>query len=171
MTDFATPHGCPTDQATVLQAVVDRLRDQVSELRGENLCFLSMKPTPRTEVRQNIYATVCPMGGTYDPEMFAGAGAAGVWEKTGVIVTVFSRMQLDRSDGDELMLLHDTRGLLKLKKLILKALSDHDLLGADGNPLLLEAMAPLSSGHPRDNNESVGEFSLSFSTDFIWDLE
>lgn len=171
MTNFATPHGCPTDHATVLQAVVDRLRYEVSELSAENLCFLSMKPTPRTDVRQNLYATVCPMGGTFDPEMFSGAGAAGICEKTGVIVTVFSQMKLDRADSDEIMLLHDARGLLKLKQRILKALSDHDLLGADGNPLLLEAMAPLSSGHPRDNNESVGEFSLSFSTDFIWDLQ
>lgn len=171
MADFTTPYLNPTDQATVLQAVVDRIRDQVPRLGAANTCFISMKPEPRTDVRQSIYCTVCPMSGDYDQEMFAGSGAQGVIEHSGVIVTVFSQMKLDRADADEQMLLHLDRGLLRLKGQILKALAGHSLVNGLNQQLLLQPMAPLNSGYPRDAGDSAGEFSLSFSTDFRWDLE
>ncbi len=170
MPDFSTPYLVPTDQATVLQAVVDRIQAQVPDLDADNRCFISMKPEPRTDVRQSIYCTVCPMSGDYDQEMFAGAGADGVVEHSGVIVTVFSQMKLDRSDADASMLLHADRGLLKLKGLILKALAGHSLANSSNEMILLQPMAPINSGYPRDASENAGEFSLSFSTDFRWDL-
>ena len=110
------------------------------------------------------------MSGQFDSEMFAGAGAAGTAEKSGVIVTVFSQMKLDRSDSDESMLLHESRGLLGLKKVILKALSAHSLVDHSGHQILLNLMEPMNSGHPRDDGDAVGEFSVVFATDFVWDL-
>ncbi len=160
--------GTPTTQTAILQAVAARIRSQVTRLDGENLCFLSMHPQPAHEMRQPLYATVAPMSGRYDDEIFDGSG--DTLEKSGVVITVWNDVKLDRQGGDERSLTDESRGLLTLKRLILKALSEHTLLDANSNKILKEPMRPINSGHPNRNDEEHGSFSVSFSTDFVWDL-
>lgn len=167
---FSNHNAIPTDQVTVLLAVVARIRDQVPLLSQENNCFLSMSMDPIGEQRQDIYATVAPMSGRFDHEMFVGAGDAGACEQTGVIITVFSQMRLDRPSQDLQMLTQESRGLLLLKKQILKALAGHDLQDSSGNRILRDRIEPLNASHPQRYDESEGTFSLSFATNFVWDL-
>jgi hypothetical protein len=163
-----TCNGHPTTQVTVLQAIVERLRSQVAQLSSESTCFLSMDPEPCHEERQNLYATVAPMSGRFDDEIFDGSAYAN--ELAGVVITVWSMMKLDRPGGDVRMMTEDARGLLNLKRAILKALKGHDLLDGEGHKILVRPMRPLNAGHPQRHEEEQGSFSLSFSTDFIWDL-
>ena len=165
---MATDWGTPTDQVTVLQAVVTRLQSQIAKLHGDNLCFLSMDPEPIGEQRQNLYATVAPMGGRFDDAISDGSGSVN--ELSGVVVTVWSGMRLDRADADALMMTDAARGLLTLKQQILKALSGYALLDHSGNKILVRPMRPINAGHPQRESEAKGSFSLSFSTDFIWNL-
>lgn len=167
--------GFPTDQVTVLNAVVALLQASVVMLSGNNTCFLSMHTDPIESQRQNLYASVAPMSGQYDEGIFAGAArisgqSSGVLEQTGVIVTVFSQMRLDRPDADSKMLTDETRGLLALKRQILSALSGRQLQDADGNNILTTVMRPINASHPGRAAEETGAFSVAFSTDFVWDL-
>lgn len=160
--------GVSTDQVTVLNAVVALLKASVPELSGDNTCFLSLHTDPIENQRQNIYATVAPMSGQYDEPLFAGMGVAV--EHSGVIVTVFSQMRLDRPDGDTSMLTDQTRGLLPLKQSVLKALNGAMLQDPNSNNILLSAMRPVNSSHPSRADEKLGTFSLAFTTDFQWNL-
>jgi len=160
--------GNPTDQVTVLNAVIALLQAGVPKLAGPNTCFLSMDTEPLGNQRQNIYGTVCPMGGSYDGELFDG-GAEAV-EHSGVIVTVFSAMKLDRADADVAMLTDASRGLLGLKQQVLKSLVGKMLVDQSSNNILLRPMRPLQADHPNRHNDTKGKFSLMFETIFQWNL-
>ena len=165
---MTTGYGTPTTQIKVLEAVVKALRDAIPQLQGENTCFLSMDPEPLHEERQNLFATVCPMAGRFDDEIHHGSDYAN--ELSGVLITVWSGMKLDRPGGDKMMMTESARGLLSLKRLILKALNGLELKDKEGNTIVCRPMRPLNAGHPQRRDEDKGSFSLSFATDFIWDL-
>lgn len=152
----------------VLQAVVTRLQTAVPQLNGDNRCFVSMSPEPEAEQRQNLYATVCPMSGRYDDAVWAGSGVAE--ELSGVVVTVFSNIKLGRPGDDASSLGASERGLLVVKRAVLKALNAYVLLNANAEQIISRPMKPLGSGHPQFQETDIGSISLNFSTDFVWDL-
>lgn len=159
-----------TDQLTVLQAVMARLIAEVPTFNASS-CFLADDTEPNLSYESNLHAVVTPMGGTFDEEWMVGGGAEQCKEDTGAIITVWSQMKLDRKQRIETSLMNADRGLLPIKKAILKAFTGHDLVDIHGNQLLTALMMPVSAKHRRRANEgkSIG-FSLSFSTDFLWDL-
>ena len=164
-----------TDHGTVLEAVVTRLIDQISELTTKT-CFIATEPPDDIppNVRDNLVCVVSPTDSRFDLGVHDGAGADGTFEYAGVMLTIFSSMKLDRVGHDESLLLDVKRGLYVVKKSILKALSGHNLLDANDNTLLVNWMAPLSCESPRaarDNKHGLtGSFAIVFSTDFDWDL-
>ncbi len=160
--------GFPTDQITVLDAVVARIQSHVPLLKGDNTVFLSLTTDPIQSERQNIYATVAPMGGQYDEGLFTGIGIAA--EDTGCIVTVFTQMRLDRSDEATKLLTDNQRGLLLIKKQLLACLTNYMLQDANSNNILRRPMRPINAGHPQKESEKQGSFSLAFTTDFTWSL-
>jgi len=158
--------GFPTNQIDVLNAIKERIKSQVSQLAGANLVWLSLAD-PIPEERQNIFATITPLGGTFDEGFFVGTGSA--LELAGVQITVYSANRLDRPDADESMLTDPTRGLLALKHALLVALTNWMPTDADSGIGLLERpMRPTTSGHPGRASEDAGMFSLNFATDFLW---
>lgn len=160
-----------TDQATVLEAVVARLRDQVQELRNESVCYVSDFPQPPQNVQHNFYASISPTDGQFDEGEQIGAGSETLIEQTGVVVTCYSRMKLDRTGKATHLLFHEDRGLLAIKKEILAALASHRLLDSDGNELLVAYMHASQSSAPRyDPEAKMGVMALHFHTDFQWDL-
>ncbi len=162
-------YGTPTNQIAILEAVVSRLQSEVPQLQGDNTCFMSMSVEPSSEQRQTLYATVSPMGGRYDDGIFVGSG--DVNELTGVVITVWSAMKLDRPNGDKYMMTDATRGLLTLKQDILRAMiKKGPLMDSNGNIIISKPMQPINAGHPQRADDALGAFSLSFSTDFVWDL-
>jgi hypothetical protein len=161
----------PTTQSTVLERVVARIIEAVPPLNATT-CFLSLDPEPDQRLSQNLFCTVSPMGGEFDQGALAGGGFHTPFENSGVIVSVWSAMALDRPEHAAKVLNDATRGLLRIKRKLLRALTGHDLLDADGNGILIDLMAPLQAQHPRagSSHEKLTGFSLTFSTNFEWDL-
>jgi hypothetical protein len=163
---------CATSQVTVLNAVVDRLISEIPTLT-ESTCFLSLEAEPTIEIQSNLFVTVCPIGAGFDNSTFDGMAYDGVLENSGVIVSAWSAMRLDRNEHARAVLTDDSRGLLILKQKILKALSGIMLTDPDdGHSLLTALCQPINSNHPQRapfGEKHVG-FSLTFATPFYWDL-
>lgn len=164
-----------TTQTIVLQAVVDRLISKVSQFTEEN-CFLTTTPPedPPENITTNVFCTVSPTNSQFDQGVHEGAGVDCTIEEAGVQIVIFNSEKLDRHGRDTVMLTEDARGLLVMKREILRYLSGHDLEDQNNNQILVSRMAPLRSDNPksaRDNKTRVGDLSILFSTDFQWDLD
>lgn len=159
-----------TDQSTVLTAVVTRLIGQVAALNAAN-CYLSCEPDPTVERSHHLFVQVSPGDGRFDDAAHTGGGINQVFEVASVWVTIFVRTQLDQVQRSTKTLQDASRGLLTLKKSILKALSGHDLQSAGGDNIVINYMAPMSAARPlRESWEGFAVQALQFSTDFEWDL-
>lgn len=164
----------PTDQATVLQAVVTRLIARLTayELNTSN-CFLSVESEieeiPRSH---NLGVTVCALESSFSDSALTGAGEALCIEEAGVVITPHTAIKLDRSGDISQILTNATRGLLGMKKAILKAMKTSDRLqDATPNELLVNLMHPLHGSRPIYNPQTgLARLSVTFSTDFQWDL-
>lgn len=159
-----------TDQSTILEAVVSRITATVDQFTAST-CVISEQTEPVSAYEGNLLCCVSPMAGSFPEEWTAGGGAEQCFESSGVIVSVWSRIKLDRVNRTKSALLNEDRGLLPVKKAVLKSLCGHDLLDIHGNQLLASLMAPINSQHQRRSGEGkfIG-FSISFSTDFLWNL-
>ena len=159
-----------TEQADVLEASAAWLRNQVEELGSESVCFVSAWPMPPHCPPGNLFATIAPTDGTFDQDLLEGGGANTACENAGVVVTVFSRCKLDRAGQSNFLLSDQGRGLLRLKKKILKAFTSHDL-EFERSLILRNQMAPLrSTAGDYNEQQSIGWLSVTFSTDFDWAL-
>lgn len=162
--------GYPTDQVSVLQAVVSLLQANIPLLSENNTCFLSLDDMTDASERQAIYGTVAPVASSsFDESIFVGSAA--VLEHSGVVVTVFSQLQLDRPDAAAETYADPSRGLLLLKKQILTVLAGAVLLDGAGNEILVSPMRPIGGSHPPRNSNQAARFSLTFTTDFVWNLD
>lgn len=164
------------DQITVLQAVADRLIASVATTPALNdsTCFLSLQPLPPVMLPSNLFLTVAPIEGRFDSGLHDGGGIYQTMEEAGVVVTVFSRVHLDRGGRDGKQLSESARGLLTIKRLILKSLSGHDLLTSGGSTFLRNLMAPMRCDAPgkiQEEGNLIGYLPIYFSTDFDWDLQ
>lgn len=164
----------PTDQATVLQAVVDRLIARLTAFSlTTSTCFISAEPEilePNSSA--NLFITVCAMDGQFAQDELTGAGEALCIENAGVIITPHTAVKLDRVEHVTNSLMVAGRGLLVLKKAILKAMKTSDRLqDSSNNELLVNLMHPLHGMRPRYNPDTgLALLSVTFSTDFQWDL-
>jgi hypothetical protein len=167
-----------TTQAAVLDAIVQRLKKLPGADLNDSTCFVTLYPErPGPLPPGDLFLTVSPGGGTFDPGWHEGGGEHQTKEDAVVFVTIFSRQKLDRAGRDDNKLLSLPKGLLEWKRMVLRWLSNHDLQvpQADGTGFgsaLVNAMAPLTA----DAAESHGEkeeyafLKMGFSTDFLWDL-
>jgi hypothetical protein len=160
-----------TDQADVLTAIQLRLKTALG--LADSTCFLSLRPVPPVSpaAAGNEFVTICPMDSQFNEGVFEGAGEAALEENAGVIVTVFTRIRLDRNEHATQALTNATRGLLKKwKKDILEALAGHELLDADGESVLVNQLMPRSCQAPDTGEEGLIGLSIYFDTDFDWSL-
>ena len=163
-----------SEQADILVAVKARLQDQIPEL-GELNCFVSILPDGDPyRPADNLFVTVAPTGGTF--EGIAGGGARQCTENTGVLVTIFSRFRAQRQERDEDALVDEVRGILRMKRAILRALAGHDLyVSTDplqpAAPALRAYLAPTESSPPDPTGDrEMVMVSLRFDVTFDWDL-
>lgn len=156
----------PTDQLTLLNAVVAQLVDQLS-LNAET-CFISDDPVPEYWPGDPTI-TVTTVDGTFPEGFLAGGGVNTAAEYTGIAVNVFTRNMLDEAGHAQQI----TATLLTLKLQVLKALTMFDPTNDDGNNILRNLMAPERSVRIQEteiDGNRAHFFSLVFTTDFDWDL-
>lgn len=154
----------PNTQLEVLRAVVELLLDEIDDLT-RSTCVVSHYPQIPPGSSNNVFVTVTPMEGSFEPQDHQSA----IIENSGVVVTVWSAIK-GRAGRGEQELMDETRGVLDWKRRILRVLSLRDL-SVEGNTPLAALMFPLSSGRPEVDFDS-GRVSLmmSFSTDIWWDI-
>lgn len=160
-----------TDQGDILAAIRDKLITDIADF-NDSTCFLTLKPVPPLiGSAGNLFCTVCPDNSSFNEGVFEGAGEAFLEENGGAIVSVFSRIRLDRNQRATEALTNAARGLLNVyKKAVLKALAGQQLTDADGNEILDNLLMPSGFTTPQLAEEDVIGFSLHFHTDFDWNL-
>lgn len=158
-----------TNQIDVLLAVVKRLTDRVALLNDSN-CTISDSPDPPPGMTHDLFCTVAPTNGRFDEAAGTGGGEHVAIEYAGVAVTVYWSRSLDQNGQIVTLLTDRTRGLLKLKWQILRALTGHDLEW-EGNQILVNLMQPLTADVPQTDRKKIGDLSLTFSTDLEWELD
>lgn len=171
--DFQSGSGVfATDQVTVLEGIVKQITQNVTALGSYVNCFVSDDPEPSEEIQDNLFCTVTVYGGAFDDAPFVGGGPYGVNEASRFLVTIWSRIETDMQERSYNAATDADRGLLVLKKQVLKALAGQQLYDAQGNPILLEAIRPIQSLNPPGRSAS-GDFSslgIVFEAQFSWDL-
>ena len=163
-----------TQRSDVLDAVVNRLIDQVPQCTDKT-CFVSILPNPPYYPPDDQFVTVSPTAGRFVEELLDGGGQNQCTEDTGVLVSLFSRYVATQAGHDRDALNDFTRGILNLKRSVLKALVDFDLQFG-GNLILRSLMQPTDAGPPEPITEGSGQggrmvqVTLRFKTEFDWNL-
>lgn len=157
------------EQNDIFDAIVKALIDNIDGLSDKN-CFISVYPSPPYKVPDNFFITVGPTAGTFDEDMITGGAQNQCTEDTSALVTMFSRFQCMRPGQERNALNDQSRGLLRYKRLILKALCSLDVM-ANTNLVLRNMLTPKRSGAPEYvGDEQLLSMSLEFAVSFDWDL-
>lgn len=164
-------------ESTVLARIVARLQGQLS--LNARQCFETVQADspPEIPVGGGYFVAVAPGPGSFVPEEQV---AGNITEDWSVTVTAFTRVQLDSAGHDTAVLRDTSRGLLELKRRLLKALCGHDLTTESGDTLLRQYLyaqhcsapqigAPLRAGRA-DGSVWVGWISITFGVSFDWDI-
>lgn len=156
------------DQITVLQLITEHLRTQLD--LNETRCYRAIDPSIPPKI---------PVGGPYHVSVALGHGSfetgeqmpENITEQSIVSVTGYSRIQLDPIDKSQFLLDDAERGLLTIKRLILKALVGHDPATEGGDVFVRQLLYAISAHKPEyDTDKSLGWISIDFGVDFDWDL-
>lgn len=166
---------CATDQATLLGAIVLKLSKDIPSFSTEATCLISDEPWPSVEVNDNVFCTVCPLSDTFTPDDTVGGSDQGVIEVSSFRVTVWSRIALDQLEREGSAFLDAERGLLPLKKAVLRCLAGKQIFSdypANEVPLLIEYCRPVSAHHPpsKQHHDDFSSFGITFEAPFYWDL-
>ena len=150
------------NEIDLLIAIRDRLRQEGKPEFDSATCFLSDEPLPAVFPSKEPICTVCLSDQRYDTATYAGAGPNALCEAVPILITLLNRCVLDAPPRAEQALIHDSRGLLKLRRRVLQALllsstqecaSHGDLwipLNVDGDQFLVErGLIPQGCTSPR----------------------
>tara|TARA_Y100000310_G_scaffold6676_1_gene7496 strand:- start:5938 stop:6441 length:504 start_codon:yes stop_codon:yes gene_type:complete len=159
-------------QTDVLERIVLRLRDQLS--LNDRQCYETLEP---------LAPPVIPKGGEWFVSVSPGEGEfvpgeqvpANITEQWHVIVTAYTRIKLDPTDHDAKLLRDASRGLLTIKRSVLKAIVGHDLTtGSVDSPddTFLRNLLYASRSHKPnyDVEKQIGWIAIEVVVDFDWDL-
>ncbi|QDU97536.1 hypothetical protein [Lignipirellula cremea] len=156
----------------VLEAIVDRLIEKVDEWTLST-CFFSDAPGVGPAPPGDLFCTVSP-GESVFSDLFAGGGIETLHERGSVVVSVFSRLQLDGDGRAQARWFDARRGLLsRYKPRVLKALLVDWEPQSAGQRLLRDPLYPVASSAPErmtDGDVSFVRLSLTFGMSFDWTL-
>jgi hypothetical protein len=101
-----------------------------------------------------------------------GGGEHQATEQASVVVTAYTRIELDRGDHTAALFHDDLRGLMRLKRKILRCLTNHALLDEDDYAILRNPLYPIHAYRPaKDERNGLARISVEFGVDFDWDLD
>jgi len=153
----------------ILQAVVDRLIDQVAGFSDAN-CYLSINPDATPEPNPGDYiCVVAPTGGMFDENAYHGGGEGQCTINSGILVKLHSPIQLDQPHRDAEFLKHASLGVLAKWRLIVKALLWPWQLQIDGNDGTRDPLIPAEYTLSR-RDRRLGAIEQVFKANFDLDL-
>lgn len=171
-----------TTQADILVAFRDRLRAACPGC-NDLTCFICDQPIPQSIPGAGTCVTISMGDGTFDQQLFLGAGAATLNEETQIIISVLTQIVLDRIPQAERALLDTSRGLVaqwkyQILRTILLADPDDGAASkpwepASGDkPLLRDQIRPIVATAPADVPGKPGWIGaqINFAISFDWEL-
>lgn len=123
---------------------------------------------PAIDNAGDLIVTIYPDGGTFDAEAWNGGGRHSLHEHTGVVVSIWTKVQKDECGKAWSTLTDERRGLLTVKSAILDALAGVRLDDSDGVSMTADyGMRPVdSSGVQKDGRWSC--LRLRFAGTIRW---
>ncbi len=160
-----------TTQALVLQRLVALLRTELS--LHSRYCYLTDNPLdlPDLPVGGNYAVSVAAGDGQFDVDGQVGGGEDQLYEQGSAVITWYVRMDLDTPDHAEQLLVSANRGLVTIKRAILKAVCGKMLADLAGSDLLrqhLYAIHAYRANYRRD--AGIAWMAIEVGLDFCWDL-
>lgn len=160
------------EEVAVLQSILARL--QMSLGLNDRQCYLVARPqdVPSLPIGGDYFATVATGDGTFpDGEQCP----PNCMEETEVTVSIYTRIKTDSTGHDGYLLIDDARGLISIKKKVLKALVGQDLADADGAKFLRQFMHARRATAPElvavgKSDIPCGRLQITFGVSFDWDL-
>lgn len=160
-------------QGDIVEAFIGRLQKELK--LSERQCYLVIEPddVPNIPTGGHYFLTVAPMDGTFDIEEQA---IEQCMERADIVVTILSRVALDQSKHDTKKMLDARRGLLPIKRLVLKAMVG-STLAESCDPLtvspvrsLIYATRATAARMGQQGKHLLAYMQITFSTEFDWDL-
>ena len=150
-----------------MNAVMAQLRTSLGLVSNQVFEVIDPLSPPSIPPGGDFFVTVAVAHGTFaESEQVPG----NITEDGMITVTGYTRIKLD--SGSDTKLLHDsTRGLLGIKKKMLKALVGVDLQTDAGETFLRElVLAKVSSQPNYDPDKGIGWLSMEFGVSWDWDI-
>ncbi len=133
--------------ADVFEAL--RLRIKTVLSLTDSQCYMRTDPTdaPNFPIGGDYWVSISVGEGRFDDALFEGGGRNQCTVYFDCITTIFTRIQLDQTDHDEILMFNASRGLYRVLSNLLSSLAEHDL-EVGGNNVLREPLPPTGIGYP-----------------------
>lgn len=163
-----------TTQILILEAIVDRLIDQIPAYNDQN-CWVSDSPVPLSHPGGDELCTVSFGDGSFPHEFFTGGGQDTLVEMGSIIIAPTVPMRGDRLRRRMRRIAEDDgKSLLDRKQQILRALFfDHWEPVFGEQPLLRDMPAPTRCTAPGEvmiGEARMLQIQITIDTTFDWDL-
>lgn len=163
----------------ILQAVVDRIIDQIPAFRPET-CFVNIDPDEIISNPGRMCCIVAPTSGTFSESMMDGGGAAQATVQSAIVVKIHVTDQRDQAGHGKVALMDSSIGLIILHRKLVKALVCFDPAAPvddEANEQLRNPMMPNSYAYtrasagksatgPRAYSSVEQVFSVDYDMDF-----
>jgi hypothetical protein len=162
--------GQPED---IYQAVVDRLISRVPDLCNPATTYFSLNPDALPPSPGNLIFVVSPMSANAATEYYEGGGLEQLALKGGLIVKIHSPLQLDEMHKDMQLVSHETLGLFRIARRVIRYIADSawsPMKGADEitrDPCYFLGF-DIHKGPKK--KRSLGAIELHFALNFDWDV-
>lgn len=154
----------------ILLRVIPHLIAQVPDAKIGNT-YLSTIPNELFPNPAEFMFEISPSESwTFEQGHITGAGKDALHAVGNILVTIHSAVQLDQVGRDAEYLTNQARGILRLVTLVLDAMSNHDLLNADDEPMLSQPMRPVRLHIPAKDDRRKGFVTIEFEIEFDWDM-
>ena len=159
-----------TNLAEVLTAFKTRLIDQIADASSHNT-YLSTLPDELPPSPDELMFEISPSTNwQFEQGQIVGGGQNMLHVMGQILITCHITQQKDEVGRDSFYLTHETLGVSPLLKLVLKALSVHDLADPDGDLLLSHPIHPSSIVIRPKDDRSRGYVTLALDVEFDWDM-
>lgn len=163
-----------TDQILILEAIVDRLIDQI-EIYNDQNCWVSDNAVPLTHPGGDEFCTVSFGAGNFPHEFFSGGGQDTLTESGSIIIAPTVHIRGDRPRRRLRAIAdNDGKSLLDRKRQILRALfRDHWEPVFEEQPLLRDMISPGLCSAPGEivvGEARMMQIQLAVDITFDWDL-
>lgn len=164
-------------QDVVLERILAKLRSELGLNNRQCYETLDALAPPAIPKGGEWYVAISPTEGQF---VEGEQAPPNVTEEWGIIVTIYTRIALDSTDHDEELLRNASRGLLVLKRAVLRALVGRDLQlespDDTGNTFVRQLIfartchRPVIMEREGEPRAMLGMLSIEFDVHFDWDL-